>query len=95
MATAEQIKEWKSKYGDVFLVEVDGKSAYLKKPDRKTMSLAMFHAKSNPIKFQETLLNGCWLLGDEEIKTDDSLFFAVAQKLDGLLEVKEAELKKL
>lgn len=40
-------------------------------------------------------LNNCWLAGDEEIKIDDSLFLGVSAKLGELVEVKEAELKKL
>lgn len=35
------------------------------------------------------------LAGDEEIKTDDALFLGVSTKLGELVEVKEAELKKL
>ena len=47
------------------------------------------------MKYNEILLNNCWLAGDEEIKTDDALFLGVSTKLGELVEVKEAELKKL
>ena len=93
--TAEQIAAWKKKYGRVFSIEVDGKTAYLRKPDRKTLSFATTAGQTNPMKFNEALLNGCWLGGDEEIKTDDDLFLSVSGKLADLIQVKEAELKEL
>ena len=49
----------------------------------------------DPVKMSETMLNQLWVDGDEEIKTDDALFFAAIQKMQEVLEVKEAEIKKL
>ena len=80
--TPEQIESWKKKWGDVFCVTVGDKMAYVV-------------GKNDPMKYNEILLNNCWLAGDEEIKTDDALFLGVSTKLGELVEVKEAELKKL
>ena len=91
--TKEMIAEWKKKHGEIFKIVVDGKTAFLKKPSRKNLSYAA--ATKDLIKYNEIILNACWLAGDEEIKTDDELFLAVSGKLDGLIEVKEAELEKL
>lgn len=93
--TDEQIKAWKKQHGDIFKLQIEDKVAYLKKPDRKTMSYATSVASKDPMKFNEIMLNGCWLAGDEEIKTDDSLFLSAAAKIAELIEVKEAELEKL
>jgi hypothetical protein len=93
--TKEMIAEWKKKHGDVFKIKVEEKEAYLKRPDRKTLAYASSVVSSNPIKFSEILLNGCWLAGDEEIKTQDSLFLSASGKLGELIEVKESELVKL
>lgn len=93
--TKEQIEGWKQKHGDVFCVTVGEKTAYLKKPDRKTLSAAAVLGKSDPIKYNEVMLNNCWLGGDEEIKADDALFLGVSSKLSELIEIKEAEIKKL
>jgi len=41
------------------------------------------------------LINGCWLGGSENIKTDDDLFYAVGKQLVEIIQVKEAELVKL
>lgn len=93
--TPEQIEAWKKKHGDVFCVTVGDKVAYLKRPDRKTLGAAAVVGKNNPMKYNEILLENCWLDGDPEIKTDDALFLGVSAKLGDLVEVKEAELKKL
>lgn len=90
-----QIADWKKKHGDVFQVSVEGKTAYLKKPDRRALGAAAVVGKSDPMKYNEVLLNNCWLGGDEEIKTDDALFLGVSATLSELIEIKEAELKKL
>lgn len=93
--TKEQIADWKKKYGDVFKISVDGKVCYLHKPDRKTLSYASSVGQKDPIKFNEIMIKNCWIAGDEEIKTDDSLFLAVSEKLADVVETKEAELEKL
>lgn len=93
--TQEQIDEWKKQYGDVFKITVEDKQCFLKKPGRKTLSFASSAASKDPIKFNEILLNGCWLGGDEDIKTNDTYFLGASAKLSELIEVKEAELVKL
>lgn len=94
-ATAEQIELWKKAHGEVFQFTVDGKIAYLKKPGRKVLSYASSVASTDPMKFNELILNDCWLAGDEEIKTNDSLFLSASSKIAELIEVKESELVKL
>lgn len=91
--TTEQINEWKRKHGDLFQITVEGKSCILRKPGRQDLSYAS--VVKDPIKMSETLLQRLWVAGDEEIKTDDSLFIAVVGKMDEVLRVKEAEIKKL
>lgn len=91
--TTEQINEWKRKHGDLFQITVEGKSCILRKPGRQDLSYAS--VVKDPIKMSETLLQRLWVAGDEEIKTDDSLFIAVVGKMEEVLRVKEAEIKKL
>jgi len=95
-ATPEQITEWKRKHGSVFVIEVDGRRAYVKAPDRKGLSYAATVSKgTDAMEFNSAILNSCWLEGDAEIKTDDRLFLGVAEKLDQIIETAEAEIKKL
>lgn len=94
-ATDEQIKTWKDEHEQVFQVIVEESVAYLKKPNRRILSLAMKAAEKNSMRFNETLLNNCWLGGDETIKSDDDKFLAVSSQLDVIVEQKEAEIKEL
>lgn len=91
----DKINEWKQKYGDVFMVEVDGHTAYLKRPDRKTLGAAAVIGQNDPMKYNETILNNCWIEGDEAIKKEDALFLGVSGQLAEIIEVKTATLKKL
>ena len=47
------------------------------------------------LKVGEIALQNCWLGGDEEIKTDDSLFVSAAMEAGTLFEMEESSLKKL
>ena len=91
----QKISVWKAKHGDVFQVEVDGRVAYLKRPDRKVLGAAAVTGKSDPMKYNEVILNNCWLEGDEEIRTNDAMFLGVSAQLAEIIEIKEATLKKL
>lgn len=94
-ATPGQIEAWKQKHGDVFAVTVGNSVCYLKRPTRKAISYASVAGKNDPLKFNEVLLNDCWLGGDDRIKSDDTMFISASAKVAELIEVKEAELKKL
>lgn len=94
--TPEVIQGWKDKYKTVHKLTVDDKTAYLRKPDRRTLSLAMSKiAKGDIMGGSDAILSNCWLGGDPEIKTDDDLFMAAVGKVGELIQVKEAELEKL
>lgn len=91
--TKEQVAEWKAKHGDIFEIKVDGKSCILHKPTRQNLSYAS--VVKDPIKMSETLLKQLWVDGDKEILEQDDLFMAVVNKMEEVIKVKEAEVKKL
>lgn len=91
--TDEEIKGWKEKHGELYQVSVEGYSCILHKPTRKDLSY--ISSVKDPIKMSELLLEQTWVAGDEEIKTNDELFMAVVSKMDEVIKVKEAEIKKL
>ncbi|MCQ2313271.1 MAG: hypothetical protein MJZ84_07495 [Paludibacteraceae bacterium] len=98
--TKEQISKWKAEYGQLYKITVKddangNKSCVLKQPSRQILGAASQAGKDNPIKFNEVILNNCWLGGDEEIKTNDMLFISASQKIGDIIEIKEAELEKL
>ncbi|MDR3046128.1 MAG: hypothetical protein LBU51_00755 [Bacteroidales bacterium] len=94
-ATKEQIIAWKAVHKDIFQIVVEDSVCYLKKPDRLTMKLIASIVVNDPIRSNEVLLENCWLGGDEDIKTEDDKFFGVSQQLVDLIQIKQAELKKL
>lgn len=94
--TPEQIDAWKKQHKTIHKLTISGKTAYLKNPDRRTLSLAMTKiAKNDIMGGSEVLLENCWLGGNPEIKTDDELFMGAISKVGELIQVKEAELEKL
>lgn len=90
----DQITAWKEKYGDVFGIVVEDHIAYLRKPDRKILGFASTAGKTNNVKFNETLLNNCFIGGSDRIKTDDDYFMGACSQLAEIITVKEAELVK-
>lgn len=91
----KQIDAWKAQFGEIFQINVGDKVCYLKTPTRRALSYAAAAGQTDPLKYNEIILNDCWLAGDEEIKTDNGLFLSVSAKLPGLIDIKEAELVKL
>lgn len=94
-ATPEQIAAWKAKHGDVFEIVCEKHYGYLKKPDRKVLSMATTIGQNDPMKFNELVAENCWLGGSRELLTKDEYFFAIVDKMNALIVVKEAEIKKL
>lgn len=97
--TADQLEGWKKKYGDgnVFEVVVGDKKAILHRLTRQALSFANAGSSNgkDTVKFNEIVLQQCWVDGDMEIQENDEYFFGVIPVLDVLVETKEAEIKKL
>ena len=89
----EQIDAWKKQHGDIYLITVEDKSCVLRKPTRQELSFVS--GITDPMQFTETLLKQLWLAGDEDMQERDEDFLAISSKLDTVLKLKEAEVKKL
>ena len=83
--TADQINAWKEQHGEVFAIKVNGHVCYLRKPTRRELSFATTAGKNDPLKFNETLLRGCWLGGSEAIRRDDDKFMGASGVLDKIV----------
>lgn len=96
-ATPEQIEEWKKEHVDVYELKAPkaDKICYLRKPTRKELSYATAASTTDPLKFNDSILKSCWLYGDEEIKTNDTLFLGICPQLDKVCEFEIFELEKL
>lgn len=94
-ATEEQLQQWKQKHGEIFELGTQDKVCYLKKPGRNELSFASRVGGEDPYKWNEAILEVCWLGGDEEIKTNDDYFLAVSRQLTELVKVQDSYIKKL
>ncbi|GGG47033.1 hypothetical protein [Epilithonimonas arachidiradicis] len=94
-ATQEQIQEWKDKYGGVYELPIEDKSAFLKEPkmqDFKRAFTAM--QKGGDIAFGEEMINALWIDGDEEIRKDDEYFLPARKELVDFFNYPDAVIKK-
>ena len=98
----EQIDKWKKLYGDIHSITVDGHIGYIKPFDRKTASIALQEVEISKhttlgeyYRIGQACLTHCWIGGSDEIQKKESLYIAAAVKAGELLDLKEAELKKL
>lgn len=96
-ATPEQIAEWKKQHVYVYALKSQNadKIAYLRKPTRQELSYASTAGANDPLKFNDSILKSCWLGGDEEIKTNDTLFLGICPLLDEICAFEKFELEKL
>ena len=95
-ATPEQIEAWKREHGEVFAIEVDGGVLYVRKPSRRDLSFAYSAAaKKSGLEYMESIMKNCKLGGDESIITEDAKFMGASAQMATLIEVKEAQIKKL
>lgn len=92
---AEQVQQWKDKHGKVFTYVVDGKIAYLKSVSRDDYAKASTKLSVAPAKFTESLINSCWLGGDEDIREKEEYYFGLADHMERLLNKKAGELGEL
>ena len=90
-----QIQEWKEKYGSVYALPVEDKTAYLREPKMKDFKRA-FTAMQNSgdLAFGEEMINILFIGGDEEIKTDDNYFFPARKEVKEFFNFDEAEITK-
>jgi len=94
-ATAEQIEKWRKQYSEVFEFGCKDKVCYLKKPGRKELSFASMTAGRDEYKWNEAIVEACWLGGDDEIKTNDDYFLPLCGQLAVLVEREDSYIKKV
>lgn len=90
-----KIDEWKEQYDAVFRIgpTEQGFVAYARNATRQEISFCS--TIKDPVRFNEALLNKCWLDGDEEIKSKDSIFMGLAGQIAQLMHSEEVKMEKL
>lgn len=68
--------------------------AFLKPPQRNILNFYLAKVGTEMITANEVLLNSIWLEGDEEIKTNDSLFLSAIPQLGQMMNIKQGSLRK-
>lgn len=94
--TQEQINEWKEKFGGVYELPVEDKTAFLREPKMKDFKRAFVAMQKNgDIAFGEEMLNTLWLGGDDIIKTQDEYFLPARKELVDFFNYADASTKTL
>lgn len=89
----KQINEWKEKYGEVYELPVEDKTAYLRKPNMNDFKRAFTAMqKDGEVTFGEVMLNALFIGGDEEIKTNDDYFLPARKELTDFFNFDDAEI---
>lgn len=92
--------------GAAYVIEVENGEnnpplkAYLKKINRSTMEIVLgltmaVNGSPQYIRAGEIILKNCWVGGDDEILKNEDFLISAAMQAYRLVEVKNAELKKL
>jgi len=69
---------------------------WIRKPTRDEMREFTAMSKScDPVTYTERVLDVIWLGGDDEILKDDETFYSIMSEVQKVLDIKEAQLKKL
>lgn len=95
--TQAQIDGWKKENPEgVFEIKSkDGKTGYIKAPDRPTLSYASSFLPHDRLGYVDTILENSWLGGNEELRTNNKYFLGISTQIDEAVEVAEVEIKKL
>lgn len=89
----KQIKELKEKYGVIYELPVDDKTAYLRAPKMQDFKRAFTAMQDGDTAFGESLLNALFIGGDKEILTDDSYFSPAKKELKEFFVYDDAEIE--
>lgn len=73
----------------------DGAAVMLRKPSRNEASAAMLAARKDPFQMVDSILQSCWLEGDEYVKQSPGHLISLIQAVDEIIGVKSAQVKKI
>lgn len=93
----DQVIAWRAKYGELSIVHIGGRVAVIRKPmlldfERALMAKAAKGAK--PLDYQRSLLGGCGLYVDPELKDEGAWETALLLEMGVLAEVEDAVVEK-
>ena len=98
---AQVIEGWKKEHGEVHEISVVDKNGnvlkgYIKEPNRHVISMAMsLYSSKKMLEAGETILDSCWLGGDERLRTEEKPRIAAAMQAQNAVEMLESSMVKL
>lgn len=97
-ASDTQCEKWKKEYETEHVHEIEieefQKRCYMRQPKRSDISQAAIVGAQDPLAFNLSILESCWITGDEDIKTHDGYFMSVSGLIGRIVGVSQATLKK-
>jgi len=94
-ATEKQIKEWKEKHGNVYMLESSTKKSCIvfdPMSSFKIMKQLMMARRKSKAAQVDALLANCWLFGDESLKEDEPFKLGIEDEVDQLFDIPEYSL---
>lgn len=92
-ATAEQVAEWKKKYGEVIMLEVAGFVAYFRKPDMKIWRFCLKVIDKSQNDFKLAMARSCFIGGDKSL-LESPYIEDVSTSVNDLIDYTEADFEK-
>jgi hypothetical protein len=96
--TKAQIEEWVKKYGkgNVIELESDDKTCFIFNPitNLNIMKMAITARRTNAGGMVDTILNNCFIGGDDSCKTDDAFRLGIEEQIDKLIDIPEAKVER-
>lgn len=95
-ATPEQIEAWKREFEIVFqYTSADNRVAYFRTPTLQILDACKTLSGGSAMKFNELLMNNCWLGGDDELRKHDKYKMGIFEWLPDIIIKVEGRLEKL
>lgn len=98
----KKIEGWKKQFGEVHKLKVTDPEdeakvyeAFVKKPSKTHMSIALPHINTNPVKAAEILFENCLIECDPEIKAKDECYLAASMQMVSIFKIAKVEVEKL
>jgi|SRR3990172_3636045 len=94
----EQIKKWKEQHGGLYQFTLpDGKIVIIREPKMKDLERAQASdpKKQKPYNFNRSILENCKLYEDEGVLQNDKNVLAIFAQMDEVIDIWDAEVKKL
>lgn len=97
---AQTIADWKEKHNCkniIVLKTEDDLVCYLRDPldDLKVMKLAFTALQKSKFNYVNVIMANCWIEGDEEMKTEPQYVNYLADKIDEITEIPDAQVHKV